>query len=192
MRRARRIPPIAGVEWCAALLSYRGAARELVARAKYRNQRAGLSWLAAGMARLVSDQTFDVITWAPANPDHVASRGFDHGELLARRVARELGGSAEPLLTRKRGAPLTGRSAAERRVGPPLSPGRAERAYPLSGLTVLVVDDVITTGATLAAAATMLKHQGASRVIAVAAAHTPRPVRRSALSERAEDDVPCG
>ncbi|MEY2471302.1 MAG: hypothetical protein QOK28_631 [Actinomycetota bacterium] len=171
MRRAGRVPAIAGVDGCAALLSYRGAARELVARAKYRNQRAGLRWLATGMAGLVRDESFDVITWAPANPSHARRRGFDHGELLAKEVGRQLSTTAVSLLRRDRGAPLTGKSAAQRQSGPPL---RAV-GESLADATVLVVDDVITTGATLAAAARALRSIGATRIFAVAAAYTPPP-----------------
>jgi predicted amidophosphoribosyltransferase len=175
MRPAGPVRAIAGVDGCVALLSYRGAARELVARAKYRNQRAGLRWLATGMAALVADHSCDVITWAPANPSHARRRGFDHGELLARAVARQLGARAVPALQRDRGAPLTGKSAAQRHAGPPLRPAPAHCAYPLAGATVLVVDDVITTGATLATAARTLRSMGATRVFAVAAAYTPAP-----------------
>jgi predicted amidophosphoribosyltransferase len=189
MRRAGPVRAIDGVDWCKALLSYRGAARELVARAKYRNQRAGLRWLAEGMAGLLTRE-FDAITWAPASPSHVRSRGFDHGELLAGAVAKALGGAAEPLLERRTGASLTGLSAAQRRGGPRLEARRAHRAYPLAGLTVLVVDDVITTGATLATAAATLRSQGAHSVLAVAAAHTP--IGRSALPRSLAEDVPCG
>jgi predicted amidophosphoribosyltransferase len=171
MRRAEPVRAIAGVDGCAALLSYRGAARELVARLKYRNQRAGLRWLATGMADLVRDLSFDVVTWAPANPAHARARGFDHGELLARAVARGLGLEVVPLLLRARGDALTGRSKIERAAGPPLSP---VRCY-LPARTVLVVDDVITTGATLATAARALRSIGATRIFAVAAAYTPAP-----------------
>ena len=175
MRAAGPVPPIAGVEWCTALLEYRGAARELVARVKFRNQRAAVAWLADGMAAAVGCRPVDVVTWAPANPSHVRTRGFDHGELLARQVARRLGLPVARLLDRARGAPLTGLSAAQRGGGPPLS-ARATRG------TVLVVDDVVTTGATLAAAARALRAAGTEGVLAVAAAYTPRPA----------EGVPCG
>jgi predicted amidophosphoribosyltransferase len=175
MRRAGRVRAIPGIDGCVALLSYSGAARELVARAKYRNQRAALRWLGAGMAALVAARAYDVITWAPANPTHAHRRGFDHGELLAREVARQRGTRAVALLSRARGAPLTGKSAAQRHAGPPLRPELRDGAYPLAGQSVLVVDDVVTTGATLASAARILRSMGATSVFAVAAAYTPRP-----------------
>jgi predicted amidophosphoribosyltransferase len=175
MRRAGPVRAIDAVDWCQALLSYRGAARELVARAKYRNQRGGLQWLANGIAGLVTDLSFDVITWAPANPAHARERGFDHGELLARAVAQRVGAEALPLLERAWGAPLTGKSAQQRQAGPPLRPPSSGRAYPLAGRSVLLVDDVITTGATLATAARTLRSMGATSIFAVAAAYTPAP-----------------
>lgn len=181
---AGRVPATAGVDWCAALLSYTGPGRELVARAKYRNQRAGLAWLAQGMAGLVADQPVDLITWAPANPAHVRSRGFDHGELLARAVGRQVGRPVVGLVRRGHGAPLTGQSAGHRYGGPPLSARHTDRAYPLCGATVLLIDDVITTGATLATVAARVREMGATRVIAVGAAYTPRPPIGSSKARR--------
>jgi predicted amidophosphoribosyltransferase len=181
LRPSDPVPAIEGVDWCAALLAYRGAGRELVARAKFRNQRAGLAWLGRGMAEVVraSGNEPALVTWAPADPGHVRSRGFDHGELLAKQVARGLGVPCVALLERTRGLVLTGLSAGDRAGGPPIGPRRLRsRALPLRGATVLVVDDVVTTGATLRRAAAALRSIGAARVLAVTAAHTPAPTAR--------------
>ena len=174
MRAGGPVPPIDGVDHCVALLSYRGPGRELVARLKFRNQRAAAAWLGRGMAELVRDQAVDVVTWAPANPAHVRERGFDHGAVLAKVVAACLSVPSHGLLERGRGASLTGRSAGDRAGGPPLKPRLARgRAWPLMGRKVLLVDDVITTGATLASAAQQLRSMGAVLIVAVTAAYTP-------------------
>ena len=177
MRPAGPVPRIEGVDECVALLSYNGAGRELVARLKFRNQRCGSAWLGRGMAQLVSDWSADVVTWAPANPANVRERGFDHGKLLARVVGRTLKVRVANLLERGPGASLTGQTAGERVGGPPLRPRSAiGRAWPLLGRRVLLVDDVITTGATLTTAAGQLRRLGVVSVVAVAAAHTPLAV----------------
>lgn len=164
MRPAPPLPRFTGVDTAAALLSYRGTARELVARIKYRNQRAALRWLAVGMAELAP--VADVVTWAPANAAHIRERGFDHGQLLAREVGRLLRGPVVGLLRRGADAPLTGRAAAMRVV--------ELEARATTG-TVLLVDDVITTGATCTAAAIALRNAGATGVSVLAAAYTPPP-----------------
>lgn len=181
------LPCFAGLDWCAALLSYRGVGRELVARAKFGNQRTALVWLGRGMAELVRAQGLsggvDLVTFAPADPSHVRQRGFDHGQVLARIVARRLNLPVCSELRRGPGLPLTGRSAGQRRGGPPLAPRRrrAKSARSVAAESVLLVDDVITTGATISAAASVLREMGAASVVAVAAAYTPNPAARAEI-----------
>ena len=172
------LPPPAGVDRWLAPFAYEGVARELVARVKYWRTRATVPWLATHMARLVvaAGAAIDVsvATWAPTTTPRRHARGFDHAELLARAVARELGLCALPILRRRPGPPQTGRPAAARRAGPKFDarPG-------VVPARVLLVDDVATTGATIAAAADALRRAGASSVVAVTAARTPRPGRVS-------------
>ena len=175
LRPAPSIPPPAGVDECLALLSYDGPGRELVARLKYRNQRAALAGLAAAMATMVDPRRLDVVTWAPTSAAHRRQRGFDHAELLARAVARCLRRPCRGLLVRLPGPPQTGRTAAERRVGPGFV-AAIGRTPP----SVLVVDDVSTTGATATAAAVALRAAGTTTVSVLLAARTPlKPVIRS-------------
>jgi len=168
MRPAPPLPPPPGVDRCTALLAYEGPAREVVARLKYRNHRSVLTSLAAAVAAGVVVRP-DVVTWVPTTAARRHARGFDHAELLARAVARELHRPCHDLLERAPGRPQTGRPRAERLAGPLLVARGRTRPH------VLVVDDVITSGATCAAAARALRRAGAVVVDVAAAARTPWP-----------------
>jgi predicted amidophosphoribosyltransferase len=174
LRAPPALPPPVGVDRWLAPFAYEGVARELVARVKYRRTRATVPWLAACMARLVAaagvHRAVGLVTWPPTTTPRRRDRGFDHAELLARAVARELGLPARPTLRRRPGPPQTGRPAIARRAGPRFE----TRLGALPG-GVLLVDDVATTGATIAAAAAALRRAGVTSVIAVTAARTPRP-----------------
>ena len=139
------IPP--GLDDCLALLVYEGPAREVVTHLKYRNARASARWLAEGMARLVVPGSVDVVTWAPTTELRRRSRGFDHAEVLARHVGGWVGLPVVSTLRRVPGPPQTGRTLVERRDGPQFL-----ASVGLVGRSVLLVDDVVTTGATLASA----------------------------------------
>lgn len=174
LHRAPPAPPPVGIDAWWAAFAYEGAAREVVARVKYRGARAAVPWLADAMVDVLDPRpTVDVVTWAPTSRERRRARGFDQAELLARAVARRLADHIDVrcvgLLDRRTGPPQTGLTGADRRRGP----GHvARRASPPS---VLVVDDIATTGATLAAAALALRDAGARVVVACTAARTPPP-----------------
>ena len=182
-RRCRFTLASAPAQWgddgVRAALSFEGLARQMVLGLKYRNRRGVATHLARLMVARLHPGQVDVVTWAPTGPARVRARGFDQAELLARAVARQLGVPCRRLLYRTHGAPQTGHSRAERLHGP------AFRARPArAGLRVLVVDDVVTTGATLVAAAEALREAGVAAVVCVAAAATPPRDTRAARQAR--------
>lgn len=190
LRPAPDLPVPPGLDALVAVLAYQGAGRQLVARLKYRNQRSALPALAdamaAGVRARIGAGRIDVVGWAPTTGRRRRERGFDQAELLARALARRLGVRCRPLLDRLDGPAQTGRHRRDRWEGPGF---RARRGVPAR---VCLVDDVVTTGATMAAAATALRHAGATCVIGVAAARTPprgglKPARRG--SDLGGDDA---
>ena len=175
LRPAPPADPPPGLASLDALLRYEDAARTLVLAAKYGNARPVLARLARAMAALVADHPLAVVTWAPTTPARRRERGYDQAEVLARGVARTLRLPCRGLLVRSPGRAQTGLDRAERLAGV-----RFVARRPVAG-PVLVVDDVCTTGATLAAAGRGLHGAGAEVVRALTAAVTPVASPRNVL-----------
>jgi ComF family protein len=113
----------------------------------------------------------DVITPVPLAWNRLLSRGYNQAEAVARPLAARLGLPCRRLL-RRRPRPrqaLLGRRERERNLGGAFqATGAAARAA-----RVLLVDDVMTTGATLRAAASALRRAGVLQVFVAVAARTP-------------------
>lgn len=166
-------PPSDGPPGVVVAAPYTGRVRDVLLGFKYRNRRAVAAHLAGLVVNRVaaSGARPDVVTWAPTSTRRRRQRGFDQAELVARQVARQLGRPCRRLLERGTDpAPQTGRARTARLRGP------AFRAHPaVPAAHVLLVDDVVTTGATLRAAASVLRSAGATEVTSVAVAATPAP-----------------
>jgi predicted amidophosphoribosyltransferase len=167
-----------------AAVAFTGRARDVVLSLKYRTRRQ----VACHLGGLVVNRLIetgehldvDVVTWAPTSTRRRRQRGFDQAEEIARTVGRQLGVPTRRLLDRPGPSTAqTGKSRAERLGGPEFL------ARPnLWGRNVVVVDDVVTTGATLLAAREALELQGARRVVLAAVASTPAAVGAKVLPFR--------
>lgn len=148
---------------------YEGVARHLVHALKYRGMTAGAGPMASLMARTAGDFAIqpDVIVPVPLAVWRERTRGYNQAERLARALGRELNAPVQPsLLRRPRHTPAQARAASseERRQN---VAGAFRAASDLGARRVLLIDDVTTTGATLASCAATLREAGAARVWAL-------------------------
>ena len=160
----------------AAVWYYERNVRSSLLRFKFR----GARHYAAAYGRLLAmklqsgyPEGFDVLTWVPVSSLRKLRRGYDQVELLAKVVGRELDMTPVPLLRKIRHNRPQSRihGEAERRANV-LGAYRVRNGADISGKRVLLLDDILTTGATAGEAARMLKTAGAGEVhcAAVAAA----------------------
>jgi ComF family protein len=150
---------VAGLEPVAYAAPYDGVARELVAALKFGRRLQLAAVMARALAAAVSVPGEAVVVAVPAAPMRRRRRGFDPAELIASALAAELGLALARPLRRADGPRQVGRHRADRLASPP----RVEAVVPVSH-SALVVDDVLTTGATLRSCADALRRAGARRV----------------------------
>jgi predicted amidophosphoribosyltransferase len=143
--------------------SHEGVARSLAGALKFRRllpvaelMADRMHWLAPG--HLLGGSVVAV----PPAPGRLRTRGFDPAGELAAALAARLGNDPVACLARRGAGHQVGRRRADRIAHPP----RIE-AIAASPRSVLLVDDVLTTGATLTACAAALRAVGAKRVVAL-------------------------
>lgn len=148
---------------------HEGEIRDLVLGLKYGKCRNNAFHLAMALVSNISELKHGqhVVTWAPTIPLHVRKRGMDHAELIARHVGALTGRPVKRMLRRTSVASQTGSGRSERLARPQFV------ARPLGQHQgVVVVDDVVTTGATFRAAASALVNAGADSVLCCAPSRT--------------------
>ncbi len=155
---------------------YEGNVRRSLLRYKFYNARS----FANGYGRMMAmkllqlyPEGFDCITWVPVSRLRKLTRGYDQVELLAKAVGRELDMHPVPLLKKVRhNRPQSGISGAAKRRANVLGAYREENREQIIGKRILLLDDVLTTGATAGECARVLLTCGAKEVhcAAVAAA----------------------
>lgn len=169
-------PPPQGVDGISAVCLYTDKARDAVLRMKSGFYRYSIDAFAVLIAENAAGliQQADVITAIPSSRARCRELGYYHSEEIARMVSRM---SGKPFLrtmkvtdAKREQKSLDAEHRRENMAG-------AFSALPSAdvlGKTVLVIDDVCTTGSTLAAAAKLLRGSGAASVTAAVFARTPR------------------
>ncbi len=153
-----------------ALWAYEGIARDIVHAFKYGNQKSLAYALGERLASL-SVET-NIITWVPLTRKKRWSRGYNQAHLLARRLSSLLGVPHAALLRRTRQTQdqnrldLRGRKANIQNAFGPLNSDITD------GAAITLVDDVYTSGSTVAECAKVLKENGAVSVHVLTLART--------------------
>lgn len=172
-RAKRNIPFVA--QWTA-LWYYKDTVRSSVHRFKFGRTRcyaeAYAAMLAVKLAK-VYENTYDLISWVPVSTLRRLDRGFDQSELIARSLGGKLNQKAVRTLYKIRHTPPQSSilDAAQRRANVQ-GAYRASDKDLIAGKRILLIDDVVTTGATASECARTLLTAGAKEVFfaAVAAA----------------------
>ena len=161
-----------------AIWYYKGYIRSSILRFKFgraRHYARGYGRILAMKLTAEYPDGFDLLTWVPISPLRKLVRGYDQVELLARSVGRELGLEPVRCLRKIRhNRPQSRVSGGAERRANVLGVYRVARNADLRDKRVLLLDDIITTGATAGECARVLLTAGAREVHlgAIAAAHS--------------------
>jgi ComF family protein len=166
--------------------SYEATLRTLIHLFKYEKIHPLAKPLAGFMARVLPrEERFDCVVPVPIHWRRRLERGFNQSELLAQQIARRWNVPVRQMIERRKSTtPQAGLTNSKRRAnvrgafalkGPWWGRfGRQMDRKPLMGMRVLLIDDVLTTGATASACARILKRAGAKHVALATVGRTDR------------------
>lgn len=159
----------AGFGRCASPLLYEDAVRESLLRFKFHGAQSAAEGYGELLARCAAEELggqFDTVTWVPVSKKREHERGYDQAYLLAKETARHWGIEPVRLLRKTRNnAAQSGLSSAAERRGNVLGVYEAENTDRIRGAKILLIDDILTTGATLGECVRVLREAGAAVVV---------------------------
>ncbi len=157
---------------CLSPLFYREGVREAVHRYKFQNCPGYAKAFGLLMSQAVEDGwpkvSFDLVTWVPLSKRRLRARGYDQARLLAEEIGERLCLPVESALQKVRHTPAqSGQAGEASRLANVLDAYALAEGAQVKGKTLLLVDDVATTGATLGECARILRTAGAKAVYCV-------------------------
>lgn len=155
---------------------YDEAMQKIIHHLKYENGTSLAGRLGEKLGALISEHRLqaDILTSVPLNRTRLRERGYNQAELIGRAVEKLSGIMYDDLIIRKRAiVSQTKMASAEARIENVKEAFELDASKDVCGKTIILIDDLITTGATANACAKTLKEGGAGRVIVLAAA---RPI----------------
>lgn len=150
-----------------ALWYYEEKVKKGIHRFKFSNHRGmALSYgRLLAMKLMAEDISFDVLSWVPISSRRLWSRGYDQGKLLAQAVGKELSVKPQAVLRKRRNnSPQSTLGDAAQRRANVLGAYRCTAPELVQGKRILLIDDVLTTGATAGECARVLLSAGAAAV----------------------------
>lgn len=161
--------------------NYDGAAKNLLWKLKLAGTQAAASVIARSLHELLSDPDPDsIIVPVPTATSRVRRRGYDQARLIARELSKLTGIPCYSVLARSGQRHQHGLSRRER-LTQLTDAYRVTKPYMVQGSPVILIDDVMTTGATLEAAAQVMAASGARHVCAAVFA---QPLARPSATEQ--------
>lgn len=154
---------------CAAPLYYEDRVREAILQFKFKAKLGGMSCFGMLMAECAAEHysgAFDAITWVPVSKKRLKKRGFDQTRYLTGSMCVDW--HVAPIETLRKvtdNPPQSTLETEEQRRANVLGVYEAVNAEQFRGKRLLLVDDILTTGATLSECVRVLKEAGAGEVM---------------------------
>lgn len=169
------------IDTCITPMYYEGLVRDAMLRYKFYRVRGNADLFARMMLECFRQEFFgkiDVITWVPVSRRRLRKRGYDQSQLLAEALCKLSGHTPVKTLvkTRHNNPQSRQKTHAGRRAN--VIGAYRVTDVPLKGKSVLLIDDIVTTGSTISECAHVLRVAGAEKVFVLAFAKTPESQKK--------------